>query len=107
MFALDSKSLHRIAPTVSRVVIADPNVAAAKLLADLIKGIGGREVVIEGDEDRAYQAVHDVEPGLVFTERSGPSLNGETFARRIRKSTLICRRVPIVMVTAEATASTI
>lgn len=107
MFALDSKSLHRIAPTVSRVVIADPNPAAAKLLADLVKGIGGREVVIEGDEERAYQAVHDVEPGLVFTERSGPSLNGEAFARRIRKSTLICRRVPIIMVTAEATASTI
>lgn len=107
MFALDSKSIHRIAPTVSRVVIADPNVAAAKLLADLLKGVGAREVVIEGDEERAYQAVHDVEPGLVFTERSGPNLNGEALARRIRKSNLTCRRVPIVMVTAEATASSI
>lgn len=107
MFALDSKSLQRIAPTISRIVIADPNTAAAKLLGDLIKGIGGREVVIEGDEDRAFQAVQDVEPGLVFTERSGQTLDGESFARRIRKSSLTCRRVPIIMVTAEATATSI
>lgn len=107
MFALDSKSMQRIAPTVSRVVIADPNPATAKLLADLLKGIGGREVVVEGDEERAYQAVHDVEPGLVFTERSGAELDGESFARRIRKSSLMCRRVPIIMVTAEATATSI
>lgn len=107
MFALDARTLQRIAPAISRVVIVDPNPAAAKLLGDLLKGIGTREVVIEWEGDRAFQAVHDVEPGIVFTERSGENLNGEALARRIRKSNLTCRRVPIIMVTSEATASSI
>ncbi len=107
MFALDNRTLQRIAPTISRVVIVDPNPAAAKLLGDLLKGIGTREVVVEWEGDRAFQAVHDVEPGIVFTERSGNNLSGEALARRIRKSNLNCRRVPIIMVTSEATASSI
>src|SRR5690606_1185505 len=34
-------------------------------------------------------------------------LDGEELARRLRRSDLACRRAPIIMVTAEATASTI
>lgn len=107
MFALDAKTLQRIAPTVGRVVIVDPNPAPARLLADLLKGIGARDVAVETAEDRALYAVQDMEPGLVLTERTGPQLNGETFVRRLRKSNLAARAVPVIMVTAEATASTI
>ena len=107
MFALDAKVLHRIAPTISRVVIVDPNSAPARLLSDLLKGIGARDVMIEGFEDRALHVVQEMEPGLILTERSGTHLDGERFVRRLRKSNLASRAAPIIMVTAEATASSI
>lgn len=107
MFALDAKTMQRIAPVTRRVIVVDPNPAAARLLTDLLKGFGSREVVVETDESRVIDLAREMEPSLVFTERSGPRLDGEALARRIRRSSLACRRVPIIMVTAEATASAI
>ena len=58
-------------------------------------------------EERALELLRDVEPGVIFTERSGDRLNGETLARRIRRSSMSCRMSPIIMVTGEATAAAI
>ena len=107
MFALDTKTMQRIAPVVRRVLIVDPNPAAARLLSDLLKGFGSRDVAVESDEARVIDLAREMEPGLILTERAGPRLDGEALARRIRRSSLSCRRVPIIMVTAEATASSI
>lgn len=107
MFTADSRTLSRIAPVVRRVAIIDPNASSARLLTDIIKGIGAREVYVESDEERALELIRDVEPGIIFTERTGQTLNGETLARRVRRSTMSCRMAPIIMVTAEATALTI
>ncbi len=107
MFALDAKTMQRIAPVVRRVLIVDPNPAAARLLSDLLKGFGSRDVAVESDEARVIDLAREMEPGLILTERAGPKLDGEALARRIRRSSLSCRRVPIIMVTAEATASSI
>lgn len=107
MFALDAKTMQRIAPVVRRVLIVDPNPAAARLLSDLLKGFGSRDVAVESDEARVIDLAREMEPGLILTERAGPRLDGEALARRIRRSSLACRRVPIIMVTAEATASSI
>ncbi len=107
MFAADAKTLNRIEPAVRRVLIADPNPASARMLQDVLKTMGAREVVIEADEHRVLDHARELEPGLVFTERSGPRLDGEQLARKIRRSSLSCRQTPIIMVTAEATASSI
>lgn len=107
LFALDTKSMQKIAPVVRRVVIVDPNPAAAKLMGDLLKGFGSREVVVEPDEARILDLAREVEPGLFIIERTGPRLDGEYLARRIRRSNLAARRAPIIMVTAEATVNTI
>ena len=107
MFALDAKTMQKIAPVVRRVLIVDPNPAAARLLSDLLKGFGSRDVAVEGDEAKVIDLAREMEPGLILTERTGPRLDGESLARRIRRSSLACRRVPLIMVTAEATASTI
>lgn len=105
MFNADPKTLSRIDPLVRRVLIVDPQLASARLLQELIKGMGAREIIIEPDERRALQIAAQLEPALVFVERSGPALSGESFARRLRRSNLACRQVPIIMVTAEATAA--
>ncbi|HEY0052463.1 MAG TPA: response regulator [Caulobacteraceae bacterium] len=107
MFVIDPRVRNQIEPVVRRVLVVDPNMAAAKLLGDLMKGLGAREVVFEQDEKQAYEICRDLEPGMVLTERTGPRLDGEQLARRIRRSTLACRRAPIIMVTSDATATTI
>lgn len=107
MFTADAKTLNRIEPVVRRVLIADPNAASARLLLDIMKSLGAREVVTEPDENRVLEYAREMEPGLIFTERTGARLDGEQLARRIRRSNLACRRVPIIMVTSEATASSI
>ncbi|PZU55924.1 MAG: hypothetical protein DI552_10985 [Brevundimonas sp.] len=107
MFTADSKTLSRIAPVVRRVVVVDPNASAARLMTDIIKGFGAREVYVEGDEDLAMELIRDVEPGVIFTEYSGQTLSGESLARKVRRSHMTCRTAPIIMVTAEATAATI
>ena len=107
VFAADAKTLSRIAPALSRVVVIEPNMAAARLLADILKGLGAREIYVEGDEERGLELTGDVEPGVIFLERAGQTLNGERLARRIRRSHMSCRMAPIIMVTAEATAAAI
>jgi two-component system, response regulator PdtaR len=107
VFIADAKTLTRIEPVVRRVLIVDPNAASARLLQDIMKSLGSREVVTEADESRALDHARELEPGVIFTERTGARLDGEQFARRVRRSNLDCRRVPIIMVTAEATGSSI
>jgi len=107
LFAADPRVLTRIAPTIRRVVIADPNLASARLLVDIMKSLGAREVVTECDEARVLDAIRQIEPGLVFTERMGPMLDGEHLTRKLRRSNLASRRCPVIMVTADATASSI
>ncbi len=90
-----------------RVLIVDPNPHSARLLLEIVKGMGAGEIVVEPSETRAMQTAAALEPGIVFTERNGDNLDGESLARALRRSNLACRRAPIIMVTADATASTI
>ena len=107
MFTADEKILARVAPLIQRAMIVDPNLAAARLLADVLKGLGGREVVFEQDERRALELAREFDPQIIFTERSGPRLDGEELTRRLRRSNMSCRQAPVIMITAEATAVTI
>lgn len=107
MFAVDRRALAKLAPMLKRVLIVDPNPHAARMLTEIIKGLGASEIVIETNTDRAMKTAAELEPGVIFTERTGDRLDGEVFARKIRRSHLGCRRVPIIMVTADATATTI
>ena len=107
MFAADSRTLSRIEPTIRRALIVEPNPAAARLLVELLKSFGAREILIESDGAKVLEVARELEPGLIFTERGGPQLDGEDVVRRLRRSTLTCRRAPIIMVTADATATTI
>ncbi|MFN3931161.1 MAG: two-component system response regulator [Brevundimonas sp.] len=107
MFVADRRVLAKLVPVLRRVLIVDPNPHAARLLTDIIKGMGAGEIVVEPGESRAMQTAEALEPGLIFTERGGDGLDGESLARAVRRSSLSCRRAPIIMVTADATASTI
>lgn len=107
LFAVDPRVLAKLAPVLRRVLIVDPNPHAARLLTEIVKGMGAGQIVVEPSESRAMRTAADMEPGIVFTERNGDNLDGESLARALRRSSFACRRAPIIMVTADATASTI
>jgi len=107
LFAVDRRVLAKLEPVVKRVLIVDPNPHAARLLTDIMKSLGARDIMVQPDEKRALAAAVELEPGIVFTERGGEGLDGESLARTLRRSHMNCRRAPIIMVTADATARTI
>jgi CheY-like chemotaxis protein len=107
VFAADPKTLQRIEPVVRRVLICDSNAASARMLGDLLKGLGARQIAFEPEERRALEMARDLDPGIVFVERSGPRLDGESLTKRLRRSSYPCRKAPVIMVTADATASSI
>ena len=107
MLNQDARNLAKLEPTVRRVLIVDSNLASARLLGDLMKGMGARDVIFETDERHTLEVAREFEPTLIFMERSGPRFDGENLARRLRRSQLDCRKAPIIMVTADATASNI
>ena len=107
MFAADTRKLARLEPTVRRTLIVEPNLHAARLLVDIIKGMGARDIHVEQTGAKAMIMARELEPGLIFTERGGVALDGEGFVRELRRSHLACRTAPVIMVTADATANTI
>lgn len=107
MFAPDRRTLTRIEPVIRRVLVVDHNQHAARLITDIMKGLGSREVIVEHDEKRALRTAGELSPGIVFTEYQGDKLDGLAFTRSLRRSMLECRQAPVIMVTAEATASSI
>lgn len=107
MFASDAKQIQRLEPFIRRVLIVDPNPGSARLLGELLKNLGARQLAFEPEERRALEMANSIDPGVIFVERGGPRLDGESFTRRIRRSTFACRRAPIIMVTSDATASSI
>jgi two-component system, response regulator PdtaR len=107
LFNADARTLARLAPRLQRVLIVDSNAAAARLLADLMKEMGTREVYQAASQTRALGLVRDGDPQIVFTEFNGPELDGVDFARAVRRSPFSARKNPIIMVTAEATAASI
>ena len=107
MFNANAKALARLAPLVQRVLIVDPNMASARLLADLMKEMGTRQAFFAGNMARAIGMVGDTDPQIIFTEFAGADFDGLEFTRTVRRSNMLARRNPIVMITAEATAASI
>jgi two-component system, response regulator PdtaR len=107
LHATEPKVLQRFEPHLRRVLIVDPTPVAARMLAGLLRGLGARELLLEADEASGLELAKTVNPDLIFVEHSGPRLDGERFARRLRRSDFACRRVPVIMVTADATLNTI
>jgi len=107
MSQLDRQSERLISAQLQRVLIVDPSTPGARLLADLLKLRGARLVQIEATTGAAMTACRAIEPQMVFTELSGPGLNGLDLVRELRRSSLGCRKSPVIVVTSEATAATI
>jgi DNA-binding response OmpR family regulator len=103
----DPKLLSRVGRHTERVLIADPHPAAGKLLSDLVKDMGARHVMLARDTVRAAEIAREFDPQLIFLELSSAEFDGLGLARALRRSDYVCRKAPIIMVTAEPTVETI
>lgn len=91
-----------------RILVIDPNMATAKMLANLLRSMWpSAQVYGAKDTDRAMMLASEVDPQLVFVESIGPNLDGMAFTRAFRRSDYSCREAPIIMIFGEVTATQI
>lgn len=103
----DQRATKSMAPLLRRVLIADPNSGSTRLISGAIREILRSHVWTAPTTDRALQLANNVNPDIIFVEFSADGLDGLGFTRQLRKGDFTCRKAPVVMVTGQATTSSI
>jgi CheY-like chemotaxis protein len=106
VLSADAKTHQRICALMQRVLIVDPQPASAKLLSDLLRDVSNCQIWAAQDPGKALAVARAMEPHIVFVDHS-LSFNGAAFTRSLRRSELSCRKAPVIMISAEATAAAI
>jgi CheY-like chemotaxis protein len=107
MIYLDPKLSRQLEPHLRRVLVLDSNQASARLLSELLRDLGAKEIYNEPSNVLAIAALKKFDPQIVFSDVSGPGLDGLQFIHGLRRSELASRYAPVIVVTAEATAGAI
>jgi CheY-like chemotaxis protein len=107
MILTDEKLARLLEPFLERILVVEPVQASARLLGDLLKGVGAKEIHFAQTGIQAFSACRLIEPQVVFTEVGGPDRTGLNFVGQLRRSELACRQAPVIVVTAEATTGVI
>ena len=107
MFDNDAKIIQRMAPLVQRVLIADPHVANARIMGELIRSIVRCQVWAAPNTAKALKLAQSVEPDIIFVEMAAEGVDGLEFTQKLRRSALSCRQAPVIMMTGQATAGAI
>ncbi|HTX50715.1 MAG TPA: response regulator [Caulobacteraceae bacterium] len=97
---------RRVAAAMERVLIIDAQPAATRLLSGLLRDISPCQIWSTANVYGALGLAERVDPRIVFVTKS-ESVDGGALARQLRRSDLPCRRAPLIMIGAEATAATI
>ena len=108
MFSSDARLMQKVAAGLSRAMVLDPQPASAKLVADLLKEMGARQVICANRTAKGLELIASVDPLLICIEGgAGADFDGLDLVRRLRRSSLSCRRAPVIMITGEATVDSI
>ena len=107
MFNTDAKTVARLSPLIARTLIFDPQPASAKLAAELLKDMGARQTTCATRTIKGLELIAHTDPLLIVTEACGPDFDGVDLVRRLRRSSLSARKIPVIMVTSEATVESI
>lgn len=103
----DAATERRFGRHLERVLVLEPQTASARLLVELLKGLGGRQINVQSTAAKALSAARLEDPQIIFTEFQGQDLDGLEFVRRLRRSEFDCRQAAVIMTTSEATAGAI
>lgn len=107
MFNADQQTIQRMAPSLQRVLVVDPNAQSARILSELMRDTARSRVQTAPTTEKALRMCGVYEPQLLFVELKAEGLDGLSLTRKLRRSTLPCRQAPVIMITSEATAATI
>jgi CheY-like chemotaxis protein len=106
VLSADAKTNQRIFALMQRVLLADPQPASSKLLSGILRDICACQIWTAPDRQKAMTVAQGIEPHVIFVDH-GPSLDGAAFTRSIRRSEMMCRKSPVIMISAQATAAAI
>lgn len=107
MLATDASFLRKIKPHLERVLVFDPSVNSARLMGEVIRGLGGRHVSTVQSTSNGLDCIENHKPQLILTEFRGHDFDGLDLITRLRRSELSERMVPVILYTAEATIESI
>jgi CheY-like chemotaxis protein len=107
VFDADRRQLERMAPKLKRVLLADPQVASARLLSEIMRDIARSHVWMAGATDRALKIAETCDPQLIIVELNDGGMDGLAFTRKLRRSTWPARQAPVIAVTGAATTAAI
>lgn len=93
-----------MAPMLSRIVIGDPQAAQARVIAQMMRDMMRSEIAIATTPEQVMDVVASNDPQLIFLERTD-RFDGVGLTRKIRRSSLSCRKAPVILTTATATAA--
>lgn len=107
MFSQIAKTNPRVAAMVRRVLIIDPQPASTQVLGDMLRDACQPEISVAQTEAKALRIAEKADPQLIFCELTADKVDGAAFTRALRRSDLSCRKAPVILVTAQATAAAI
>ncbi|MBV9510350.1 MAG: response regulator [Caulobacteraceae bacterium] len=107
MTASDNRHSRTLAAHLSTVLLLDSSVAGSRVTQEILKGLGAGRIVTETSDERALALCRQIEPKIIITELRGPALDGLKFVRALRRSSFTCRKAPVIVITAQATASSL
>ena len=107
MLTLDPKTAQALAPSLERVLIVDPTPGTARLIGDLLHNIGPGRVWTATSTSQGLSLADGLSPQLIFVEYEGGAVDGVIFTRKLRRSTFLCRKAPVIMATTQATPAVI
>ena len=103
----DERVIARMVPMLRKVLVVDSNPASGRLLSELMRDLTHSQVWTAISNIRGMTAMEQVQPQLILVDLAADGIDGLKFARDVRRSEAVCRKVPIIMVTATATAGAI
>ena len=103
MFDGDRRLVEKMAPKLKRVLVADPEPGAARLFSELMRDICHSHIWIAATTERALKIAETCDPQLVVVSLGDERLDGLGFVRKLRRSTWVCRKAPVITITGVAT----
>jgi len=107
VFSQIAKTNPRVAAALRRVLIVDPHPPTAKVLGEMVRDACQPEICAAPTAAKALKLAEAFDPQAVFCELTADGLDGVAFTRALRRSDLACRKAPVILVTAQATAASI
>ena len=105
MFNHDAKLIQSMGPMLQRVLIVDPQPASARFVAGLMRDVCRPESWVAETSAQAIELAAEHDPQLVLAELSDGKVDGVALTRALRRSDLGCRKAPVILMTAHATAA--